>query len=355
VGGQWNGCTVSDSYSTGSVSGNDHVGGLVGANGISTISNSYSTGSVSGNTWTGGLVGENGGTVSNSFWDTQTSGQGTSSGGTGKNTTEMMDFDTFSDAGWDIVAVANSGARNTSYIWNIVDDVTYPFLTGQQEFNHGLGYLVVGGSQYIGEDVTLEDRFGSFEATVTYPYVFANPVEKRHDGTVAPILYPDATYLSDNITLEEEPGEWLVVVKNQFGIQELTVSGPVALSVPAQELEPFYHDPPAADHLLSYHAIAGDPVNEVVDLYDEFGSYTDVLVTQPMGISNPVRKTHDGEVTEILYADADFCTVNYLLSLEYSPAGQVQVTDQFGEQILDVYGPIVLAVPSRILSYQRIS
>jgi len=86
---------------------------------------------VTGNTHVGGLMGRNQGTESNSFWDTQTSGQGSSSGGTGKNTTEMKDIDTFTGAGWDIVAVADSGARNTTYIWNIVDDVTYAFLSWQ--------------------------------------------------------------------------------------------------------------------------------------------------------------------------------------------------------------------------------
>jgi len=69
--------------------------------------------------------------VSNSFWDTETSGQATSDGGTGKNTTEMQDITTFSGATWDIVAVANPSIRNPSYIWNIVDDVTYPFLSWQ--------------------------------------------------------------------------------------------------------------------------------------------------------------------------------------------------------------------------------
>ena len=55
----------------------------------------------------GGLVGRNyQGTVSNSFWDTETSGQATSAGGTGKNTTEMKDIATFSGAGWNIIAVA---------------------------------------------------------------------------------------------------------------------------------------------------------------------------------------------------------------------------------------------------------
>ena len=124
--------TASNSYATGSVTGDDNVGGLVGRNDATgTVSNSYSTGSVTGNTHVGGLVGRNFGTVSNSFWDTQTSGRGTSDGGTAKTTAQMKDIDTFSGAGWNIIAVANSSTRNTGYIWNIVDDVTYPFLSWQ--------------------------------------------------------------------------------------------------------------------------------------------------------------------------------------------------------------------------------
>jgi hypothetical protein len=120
--------TVSNSYSTGSVTGNDDVGGLVGRNeGI--VSNSYSTGSVSGSSYAGGLVGSNEVTVSDSFWDVQTSGQAASAGGTGKNTTAMQDIATFSETGWDIVAVANPGTRDPAHIWNIVNGVTYPFLS----------------------------------------------------------------------------------------------------------------------------------------------------------------------------------------------------------------------------------
>ncbi len=53
--------TVSNSYSTGSVSGDWDVGGLVGSNWEGTVSNSYSTTSVSGNREIGGLVGANNG------------------------------------------------------------------------------------------------------------------------------------------------------------------------------------------------------------------------------------------------------------------------------------------------------
>ena len=89
-------------YATGSVSGTRNVGGLVGSNYLA-ITNCYSSGDVSG-TWTvGGLVGENWGVVMDSFWDTQTSGQSTSAGGTGKTTAEMQEPNTFMDSGWDFV------------------------------------------------------------------------------------------------------------------------------------------------------------------------------------------------------------------------------------------------------------
>jgi hypothetical protein len=133
--------TVNNSYSTGNVTGTNGIGGLVGTNGAlifsGTVSNSYSTGNVTGHEYVGGLVGQNeyssagvdfSGTVTNSFWDIQTSGQATSDGGTGKTTAEMQNIATFSGAGWFIVAVALN-ETNPAYIWNIVNTVTYPFLS----------------------------------------------------------------------------------------------------------------------------------------------------------------------------------------------------------------------------------
>jgi hypothetical protein len=120
--------TVSDSYSTGTVTGEDGVGGLVGHSNFGTVNNSYSTASVTGYSVVGGLIGGNGGTVSNCFWDTETSGQATSDGGTGKTTTEMKDIATFSGAGWNIIAVA-PGEINDAYTWNIIEGQTYPFLS----------------------------------------------------------------------------------------------------------------------------------------------------------------------------------------------------------------------------------
>jgi hypothetical protein len=120
--------TVSNSYSTGSVTGSTQVGGLVGVNYYGSVTHSYSTGSVTGSSQVGGLVGYNTDTVSNSFWDRVTSRMEESDGGTGKTTAEMKDTATFSEAEWDICAVA-PGQTNPTYTWNIIDEQTYPFLS----------------------------------------------------------------------------------------------------------------------------------------------------------------------------------------------------------------------------------
>ena len=119
--------TVENCYSTENVSGNDKTGGLVGYN-SGTVENCYATGNVSGEgnfvgglvglNYRGGLVGLNySGTVENCFWEIQASGTSVSSGGTGKNTSEMKLKKTFTDASWDFTTT-----------WDIVEDASYPFL-----------------------------------------------------------------------------------------------------------------------------------------------------------------------------------------------------------------------------------
>lgn len=139
AGYNWNGSSISNSYSTGSVTGTgtNRIGGLVGVNALSSaaISNCYSTGSVSGSTQAAGLIyTNNDATVTACFWNTQTSGQATSpGGGTGKTTSEMKDYTTFTDAGWDFVSESANGSDN---YWDADQAGTvnsgYPILAWQQ-------------------------------------------------------------------------------------------------------------------------------------------------------------------------------------------------------------------------------
>ena len=100
---------ISNVYSTGNVNGDIGVGGLIGYNTAdSSISNAYATGNVSGNSYIGGLVGGNENAfVSNSLWDKGKTGQtigigastGVESNLQGLTTTEMQDPTNWQ--GWD--------------------------------------------------------------------------------------------------------------------------------------------------------------------------------------------------------------------------------------------------------------
>ena len=84
VGVNYNNSTITNSYSTGPVSGQGgYTGGLVGTNVSATITNCYSTGYVSGQgERTGGLVGEsNNSTITNCYSTGYVSGQGERTGG----------------------------------------------------------------------------------------------------------------------------------------------------------------------------------------------------------------------------------------------------------------------------------
>jgi hypothetical protein len=92
---------------------------------MGTISNSYSTGSVTGDNNVGGLVGSGRvNNVSNSFWDIETSGQSSSEGGTGLPTAEMQTMSTFTDVGWDFVGETFNGIED---IW-FIPQQDYPHL-----------------------------------------------------------------------------------------------------------------------------------------------------------------------------------------------------------------------------------
>jgi len=145
VGQVRDGGAISNCYSTCTVNGDNGVGGLVGIlDGVSSnVVNCYSTGSVNGNNDVGGLVGSISlnSSVSNSFWDIHTSGQSSSAAGTGKTTAEMKTASTFTSAGWDFEEDENgndngsTGGANgngTENWWDMVQDGNhYPVLSWQ--------------------------------------------------------------------------------------------------------------------------------------------------------------------------------------------------------------------------------
>jgi len=105
-----NGNSISNVYSLAAVSGSTNVGGLAGSN-SSTVDQSYSAGAVTGNTDKGGLIGSNTGDVTNSYYDSTTTGQSDDAGkGTPRTTGQMMSSDTFT--GWNFESAGNGPLGN---------------------------------------------------------------------------------------------------------------------------------------------------------------------------------------------------------------------------------------------------
>ncbi len=200
----------------------------------------------------------------------------------------------------------------------------------------------------IDEPVILEDQFGTFEAQVLDAAWFFNPTEKVHGDVATPIYNPDHHHTVYQIEYLEEPGTWNVEIENQFGPQFLTVQGPIALAVPTQKED---HEPPVhLDHYLFYWVTEGPYIEEYVYLQDQFGDHPEVMVYEPVLFANPVKKTHVGGAAATELFNQDDHIVIYATT-EGSIETTVHVANQFGDQILDVYGPLGLAVPSQKLDF----
>ena len=212
--------TVEDCYFIGTVTGNDHVGGLAGRlfNG-GNVSNSYSTGEVSGISDVGGFIGSSGGTtntVSNSFWDTETSGQGSSAGGTGKTTAEMKDEDTFTNAGWDFTTIwAIDGTTNQGYPYFSWIVVTWEGTVDDDWHNADnwstgviplLGdYIVIAGSEN-------DPVISNFNVTVNYLVIQENAELIISNNRLLTIRAGGILNIDENGMVTVQPGGSLTAV-----------------------------------------------------------------------------------------------------------------------------------------------
>jgi len=129
--------TINNCYALGNVTGlgnyNYYTGGLIGQDKKGTVRNCYSTGKVIGVNNVGGFLGyeaTSNSVFTNCFWDELTSNQSYSISGTKKSTAEMKTISTFTNASWDFVTETSNG---TNDYWTIVDTInnSYPCLSWQ--------------------------------------------------------------------------------------------------------------------------------------------------------------------------------------------------------------------------------
>lgn len=119
------GTEILNCYARGQVTGDDKVGGFAGNIYLGSIAKSYCSGFVSGGTSnTYGFVGNNqsGGSINQSYWDTETSGQTAGSNEPtfqieGKTTAQMNQQSTY--VSWDFVGETSNG---TDDIWAIMNN-----------------------------------------------------------------------------------------------------------------------------------------------------------------------------------------------------------------------------------------
>ena len=125
---------ISNSSSSATVSGGNHVGGLVGSN-YATITNSYSTGDVTGTEDVGGLAGSTSGDISNSYATGNVSGTDKVGGLAGNHSTGSTISNSY----------ATGDVTGTSSVGGLTG-VTLPYAVIENSYATG----TVTGTEYVG-------------------------------------------------------------------------------------------------------------------------------------------------------------------------------------------------------------
>jgi hypothetical protein len=146
----WNGETVANCYSAGSVSGKNSVGGLVGSN-CGIVTECYSTGAVSGGQGVGGLVGYNVDTVTQCYSTGAVSGRYYVGGLVGYNVGTVTNC-------YNTGVITGSGAYVGGLVGYNVDTVTQCYSTGAVR---GTGNSVGGLVGENDESGLISDCYGT--------------------------------------------------------------------------------------------------------------------------------------------------------------------------------------------------
>ena len=182
--------------------------------------------------------------------------------------------------------------------------------------------------------VLLKDQFGEAEANVLRAIYFCNPTVKIFGGVTSRIVNRNNHLKWYNITTPTSPRR-KIEVRNQFGVQQMTVTSARWLAVPTQK--DTLPKPEGLDHFKCYTA-SGLSISKPVTLHDQFERDENFQVLKPVRFCNPVAKIHDGVVTEPRNPEAHLAC--------YDVARPVRATNQFGNESF-VVRKMFLCVPSQ--------
>lgn len=201
------------------------------------------------------------------------------------------------------------------------------------------------GRRFKRRSVALTDQFGRRKTRVLRPLELCNPAMKQQE----PFINKTEHLKCYSITSSKFDSRF-VAVRNQFGAGRLKVVRPYRLCLPStkQVVRRIRHRPPimsmvpTIDHFQCYTVTGqGRFKSRKVRLTDQFGRVS-VRVIVPKQLCNPVKKND----TTILHP------VQHLVCYRIKPAGRrfrkrlVQVTNQFGTELLAMTRPRTLCVPS---------
>ena len=182
--------SVSNCYSSGSVTGDDYIGGLVGENYFGDISNSYSSGDVTGDDNVGGLVGVNDyGSVSNCYSSGNVTGDDSVGGLVGVN-----DYGSVSNC-YSSGDVTGSG----SYVGGLVGVNDYGSVSNCYSSGNVTGYDSVGGLVGRNYNGSVSNCYSSGDVTGSGSYV-GGLVGDNYRGNVS------NCYSSGNVTGDDSVG-----------------------------------------------------------------------------------------------------------------------------------------------------
>jgi hypothetical protein len=215
------------------------------------------------------------------------------------------------------------------------------------DLNHFLCYEGHNKKRSLVDGVTLNDEFSSATVNVQTARRLCNPADKRDEDDLAPDspehlvgyklkqLGPRFRRLNDEVFV------------NQFGTVVLDLVKPDHLFMPSAK-DPVAPPPPITpgiDHFKCYKVANTKFQLSNVKVDDQFGTFT-LNVRKAMRICAPADKNGEGILDATQYL---ICYQVRIAPMFPRPGnqGDVFVRHQFGNDIIGVFGPKELCVPSR--------
>jgi PGF-pre-PGF domain-containing protein/PGF-CTERM protein len=358
---------VTDSYATGSVTGGDLVGGLIGTNeNDGNVSTSYAIGAVDGNSGEGGLIGDDAGTgaIVDAYWNTETTGQQSSAGSSdaaGLATDQMQTFAPvvtmpgfFDDSGTWIVTneypalawqnyeeltVDALGATNASSTAGEPGTITVTATTEEADIGQGVT-LEVTDNDSLTELDTGATAMTDANGTVTFEFNETAPGD--YEPTFA---WADAHSINDTATVTVN-----VAAATSVGVGTQPAKSTVgeAIDGPPAAIVTDTFGNPVADADVTVSTVSGEPFDggtttrstdsAGVATFDDLsieiaGNYRLQFEINSFDNGVDISDTAESNTFDVLGADADSLIV--ISAPEMVTAGNgltlsIRLTDEFG-------------------------